>query len=410
MNTDLPSLIAIALLLLFSAFFSSSETGLFSLDILTFRKLRRKKGYKRISAMLSRSSVLLITILLGNTAVNVALSSLLERQLSINNYLLATVTVTAIILFFGEIIPKTVAVSHAEGVSLFNSRLLYPLFYVFRPIVAPIEALSNVILLWMNRFFQREKDDNDAHLDALLSIVSRGSFLNSDEKKLVESVLKFSGREVWNIMVPRNKLVSVEKDASVKELVGLIKKFRYSKIPVFSEQDNQIVGVIYLRNIFEYIHSPEKAADKKVSDIMEDMYFIPKTKRLSEMLEDFQQKKIRVATVVDEYGSAIGIVTLADVLGEIVGEIVDEKLNIKKKIIRLSKTRSLVSGDISIDDFNENFDTHLSSEEFETLAGYIIEQVEDIPEVGYTLDLSKVSIRVRERRSNHIEKFLVERK
>lgn len=413
MNTeDIPSLILILVLLLFSALFSSSETSLFALDSVKLKTMHKRKGIKRIRQLLKQGSLLLIAILLGNTTVNIALTAVMEHTLAIENYIYSTIIVTAILLFFGEITPKTIAISRVEGVSIFTSKLLYPIYIILRPIARPIKAVSNLILKAMDKIFKPKNNSSvrDSHLTALLAMVSRGSFLDNDEKKLVESVLKFTSREVENIMTPRTKLISIRKTSPIKEAVKLAQKTKFSKIPVFDKTDDNIIGVIYLRDIFFYIHNPKEIKNQTVGDIMEKMYFVPETKKLSEMLEDFQTKKIRMAAVIDEYGSSLGIITISDVLGEIVGEIVDESFDIKKKIVRVNRKRFLVAGDIAIDDFNDYFKTKISGDEFDTLAGFAIEKVGDIPDEGQSIEVGKYIFTVRHRTINHIEKFIVERK
>lgn len=371
--------------------------------------MRGKRGVKKLKQLLSQSSVLLVMILFGNTAVNVALSSILEHKLEFEVYILTITIATAVLLFVGEIAPKTIAVSRVEKMSLSNMRLLYPMFVILKPITQPIAKLSE----WILKLFENAKKDNEngeEHIDALLSIVSRGSFLDDEEKKLVESVLKFAGRDVSNIMTPRNKMESVEKDAPLDEVIALVRETHYSKIPVHSETDDNIVGAVYLRDLFSYLHNKEARKGIKVGDVMEEIYYVPESKKLTEMLEDFQSKKIRIAAVVDEYGSSIGIVTVSDVLGEIVGEIVDERLNMDKKFVVISKKRTLVAGDVPLDDFNDYFSTRLESDEFDSLAGFVIDRVGDLPEEGHSLSIGRYNIIVRDRDSNHIEKFLVEKK
>ena len=241
-------------------------------------------------------------------------------------------------------------------------------------------------------------------------MVSREGIFEKEEKNLIESVLNFAGREVWNIMTPRTKVTSIEKEKPIKDIIRLFKRTKLSKIPVYAVTDDNIVGVAYLRDFFQYVHNPEKTSDKKAGDIMEPMYFVPETKKLSEMLEDFRKKKIRIAAVVDEYGSSLGIVTIADVLGEIVGELMDESFKLERKIIRIAKKRYLVSGDISLDDFNNYFHCELTSREYESLAGYMIELAGDIPENGYTLETDKCRIIIKDRSEKHIEWFIVEEK
>jgi putative hemolysin len=315
-----------------------------------------------------------------------------------------------ILLAVCELTPKTLAILRSEQTAVFNSRLMYPFFVVASPVTKIIDWFTNGFLFLVNRLHKKEAPGLDKNqLSALISIVSREGIFEKEEKKLIESVLNFAGRELWNIMTPRTKVVSIEKEAPVKEVVRIFKKAKYSKIPVYENTDDNIAGVIYLRDIFHYAHNPEKTSEKKAKDLMEPMYFVPETKRLSEMLEDFRKKKLRIAAVVDEYGSSHGIVTIADVLGEIVGEIIDESFTLENKITGISKDRFLVRGDISLYDFNEYFQSQLASKNYETLAGYVIENAEDIPEVGYSIKIGELKIEIKQRSDKHIEQFIVEK-
>ncbi|OHD54488.1 MAG: hypothetical protein A2Y33_04795 [Spirochaetes bacterium GWF1_51_8] len=407
---EIIKLVLIPVLLIFSAFFSSTETALFSLDTMQIRKMRKNSAYKRIRQLLGESSTLLITLLLGNTMVNVALSSLMEGIVPIENTIIQTVIVTAILLFFGEISPKAIAINFKEPIAAFNSRLIYPLFLFFKPITKPITGLSNLILKALNRMKQEGETIDDDHLAALLSMVAKEGFLEAEEKKLVESVLKFAQKDVSEIMTPRNKLVSIKDSATVKKAIEILRTGKHSKMPVYSKTDDNIIGTIDIRHIFPYLFSSSSIDKMSVKEIMEPMYFVPPTKKLSEMLEDFKTRKIKIATVVDEYGSALGVVSIADVLGEIAGEIIDESFDIQRMILPLSEKRYLVSGDISLDDFNEFFKTKLSSEEFDTIAGYIIESKGDIPPAGFSMEIERYTLHVRDRSASRIDKCIVERR
>lgn len=400
----------IAFLLIASAFFSSSETALFAMDDMRIRKLADKNSRKRIRTMLKNSSILLVTILLGNTVVNVAVSSLLESQLGIENALLSTAIVTVFLLFFGEITPKTVAIYRVETTSVFNSKILYPFYFIMKPVSRMVEGFSGAVLRLFKIFHKKEAEDKGLeHLSALQSIVSREQIFDEEEKKLIERVLNFAGREVWNIMTPRTKTLCVGKDHPLRDVIKLLKKNKYSKIPVYEGTDDNLVGVIFLSDVFPFVHHPDKLGEKTAGDVMKPMYFVPETKRLSEMLEDFKLKKIVIAAVIDEYGSALGIVTIADVLGEVVGELMDESFTLEKKLCRISKDRYQVAGDISLDDFNAYFGTDLESSEFETLAGYVIEQAGDIPDNNYVLDIGKYKLGILEKSEKHLEKLYVEK-
>ncbi len=405
------NLIIIFILLLLSAFFSSSETSLFALDEMKIKKIRSRTDKKRIKKLLSNNALLLITILACNTAVNTAAAALLERQLSIGNIVYSTIAVTVILLFIGEITPKTAAIMRVVPVSVFNSRLLYPLYIFLSPVSRVVNSFTGFIINILKSARPVHSDMEDSErLSAILSIVAREDIFNPEEKRLIENIVHFTEREVWNIMTPRTRVFSVERNMPIREVIRLAKRMKMSKIPVYERTDDNLTGVIYLKDIFHYSIYPEKTENKKAADIMEEIYFIPETKKLSEMLDDFKRKKIRIAAVVDEYGSATGIVTIADVLGEIVGELMDESFTVDKKIIILSKDRYLVSGDLSLADFNEYFHASLKSVDYETLAGFIIESAGDIPETGYVFENDDYIISVREKSEKQIELFMVERK
>jgi putative hemolysin len=411
MNTEWLQLSVIVLLLLSCAFFASSQTSLFALDEMRLRKFKNRNTKKRLRILLKSPSLLLVTILLGSTLANVAAASLMEKKLELDNPLYTTLIVTGIILFFGEITPKTIAILRSEPVAAFDARLLLPFFQILKPLTGLINKMAESVLKLLTKLQKKDTSDFDKdQLSAIQSIVSREQIFDEDEKKLIESVLNFAGREVWNIMTPRTKTISVEKNTAIKETVKVFKKHKVSKMPVYDETDDNIAGVIYLRDIFQYVHNPEKGSEKKAGDFMEAMYFVPETKKLSEMLEDFRNKKIRIAAVVDEYGSSLGIVTIADVLGEIVGEIMDESFKLDKKIVRVTKDRFLVSGDISLDDFNTYFEANISSDEYETLAGYIIEKAGDIPDSGYCIEIENYNVIIQDRTEKQIEQFMIERK
>lgn len=410
MNFNWFSIIVCAVLLAVSAFFASSETALMSLDEIRIKKIGNKKARVRIQLLLRSSSLLLITILLGSITFNTAAVSMLEELFSIENLVLSTIAVTAVKLFVSEIAPNTVAILRTERIAVFNSRVLYPFYVLFRPVALGLDRLINILPNLIKKARERgsEEHDDADHLSALMSIVSREGLFSKEEKKLIGSVLKFAGREVWNIMTPRINLVSVDKKAPLKEVVKLVKKTKHSKIPVFEGTDDNLVGVIHLKDLFPFVHNPDKNIDKKAGDLMTPMYFVPETKKLSEMLDDFKKKKIRIAAVVDEYGSSLGIVTAADVLGEVVGELTDERFTLANKIVRISQKRFLVSGDIGLSDLNSYFGTELSSADYETLAGYVIGSAGDIPDEGYALQAGKYKITLREKSEKHLEIFIVE--
>jgi len=403
------SLILFPLVIFFfimSAFFSSAETAVFSIDEVKIKKIRSYKTKKIVKNFMKNSSLFLLTILLGNTIANILISSSLERILPIKQPLLLTIVITSLILLFGEIIPKFFALNFSIGLVSIYSNILYGIFKILKPVLKYIDSLLVKLTEKIRR--KKEAPQKEESYLALQSIVSRGGIFDMEEKELIENVLNFVRRNVWNIMTPRNRVFSVERKSTLKEVLEELGERKYSKIPVYENTDDYIIGYLELKDLLLY-QLKNKEKDVSIDKFLKPMYFVPETKTLPEMLEDFQKKGIKIATVVDNYGSAVGIVTIADVLGEILGEFIDESFGIEDKIIQLSENRYLVSGDISIDDFNDYFNTSIESKEYETIAGFIISSVGDIPKEGDYIKVEDKKITVKRKKQTHIEQLIVEK-
>ena len=268
--------------------------------------------------------------------------------------------------------------------------------------------VAKLISFFRRKSKKAEEDGGRDIIFALQSIVSSEEIFDPEEKDLIENVLSFARREVWNIMTPRNKVEAIEKSATFEDVMDILKSKKYSKIPVYEGTNDNIIGYIEIKDIL--VNSLELTSKSiSIDKIIKPMYFVPETKKLSEMLLDFEKKQIKIATVIDEYGSAIGIVTVSDVLGEILGEIIDESFKIENKIVPLSEDRFIVNGDISIDDFKEFFNVEVENGDFETLAGFVIEKFGDIPDEGYSIEMENLRIVLKKKTHSHIEQFLVER-
>lgn len=392
---------------LLSAFFSSAETAVYSIDEIKFKKIRDTTTRRIVRGFIKNSSLFLLGILLGNTLANILVASSLERILDIRKPIFLTLVITALILIFGEIIPKFFAMYFPVRVVSIYSRILNVFFIALRPFLSWVNLL---LLKLVDRISKKKKDRElrSAGISALQSIISREGIFESQEKEIIENILTFVRREVWNIMTPRNKLFSIEKNTEVKEVLKKLKKKRFSKIPVYDGTDNNIVGYVETRDLL-LLSFEEKDKNTTVENLMKPMYFVPETKKLPEMLEDFEKKGIKIATVVDGYGSAVGIVTLSDILGEILGEFIDESFNIEGKIVEISDGKFLVTGDLSIDDFNEYFHLNIEKGDYETLAGFVINYFGNIPREGDFIVVEDKKITVRKKKQTHIEQLLVEK-
>lgn len=408
MEVDVISWLIVVGLLFLSAMFSSSETVFVGLDetkvrIGLFARIRKKLRY-----LVKCGGAVLLIVLFLNNMVNILLSSFLSQRLHITEPWLSSLIITGLILFFGEMLPKTFSLYKMDLMILANSFWFYPVFRVLEPAAQLAYKGVERMIRWLHHFRKNlSEDTKEVRLDTLLSIVSRENLFSDEERDMVESVLNFAKREVWNIMTPRVRVVSVPSNMPIPEILKVCEKSHFSKIPVYEETEDNLVGVVYIQDLLEYVHR-EKKNVKVARDIMQPLYYVPETKKLSDMLEDFKQKKLRMAAVVDEYGLAIGIVTIADVLGDIAGEVMDETFGLQKKIVKINPNRFQVSGDVSLMDFNDFFDSYLQSETYETLAGYLIEKYGDIPEKGTVIVAENFTFTIQKSSDKQIETVMVE--
>ncbi|URA09845.1 hemolysin family protein [Thermospira aquatica] len=396
------------MLFILSAMFSSSETVFIGLDETQIRTSKYSRIRKQLRHITKRGGAVLVIVLLFNNMVNILLSSILSQQFSIQNPFLSSLVITGLILFISEMFPKTLSLFKPDALIRFNIIWFYPLFRVFEPLGQLTYKGIERFINFLRKIHKNTPDTaHDVKIETLLSIVSRENIFSKEEKDMIESVLNFAKREVWNIMTPRIRVVSVSADTPIPEILKICEKSHYSKIPVYEDTEDNLIGVVYIQDLLEYVHR-EKKQSKTARDIMKPLYYVPETKKLSDMLEDFKHKKLRLAAVVDEYGLAVGIVTIADVLGDIAGEVMDETFGLHKKIIKLSSTRFQVSGDVSLMDFNDYFDAHLQSDTYETIAGYLIEKYGDIPEKGTIIQTEHFIFTIQKSTDKQIEAILVD--
>jgi len=409
MNLITMSLLIFAIILiLLSALLSASETAFFSLDEL---KLRYFKAHevRTIRKLNKQATLLLAAILIGNTSTNILLTTVLEtwfKELGSNFTLtISTLVVSSIIILFGEILPKTFATVQIQTIIPFILTPLHIILHIFSWIAKPVNHLS----LWLTRKFSHLLPDSENREDrriALYNIVSRGTFLKDKEKILIGRVLSLSERRVTAVMTPRPRVFSVENVMSLNILKKELVEQQFSKIPVYKEKDSNVIGVLYFEDIAMNF-CENKDLDTPVSQYVVPIYFVPESKTLGSLLEDFRKKKFSIAAVVDEYGDCLGILTLSDIMAELVGEVVDEIFEKDSDIVQQLPNRYIVDGEVSLIDFNEKFATTITSEEYETIAGFLIEQAGGIPPLYYTYENGTLIITVREKTATQIKSLSV---
>jgi gliding motility-associated protein GldE len=384
------------ILLILSAFFSGSETAFFSLKKTTLKRFSSSKqlAERQISHLLKDPKKLLITIILGNTVVNIAIASLsalltirfahsvgIDETISL---LINVVIVTAVILFFSEIMPKITAVKNAEKIAKLYAAPLLIFYYLLLPFSSFLNRINNVVVALL----KVDKDKFELSDDELKTLVDLGEekgALEQDEKEMIHSILEMSDTLVREIMVPRTDMIAIDVESTLHQTLSIAKEKLHSRIPVYSEKTDDIAGILYLKDLLPFIR--KKNTDTfDLKKIVRPIHYVPEQKKINELLREFQAEKIHMAIVVDEYGGTSGLVTLEDVIEEIVGEIQDEYDKETPDLKKINETSFLVDGGMDLDDLNEELGLNLPTETgVDTLAGFLLGQFGTVPNAKETI-------------------------
>ena len=383
----------IFLLVIISALFSLAETAFFSLTKIHIKMLEKetKASAKRILKLLAKPKQLLVTTLLANTLVNISATAIATLYMlrwtadfsSAGKSLmmaLLVIVMTVVILVFCEIIPKLYAFSAPVRVARFTAIFIYIVRFMFYPIIIAIEWFIHK-LSKKEDWKSPKKDDWKSPLrtafshEEIRNIVQSDSThhpLEENEKKIIDSIFRFSSTAVKEIMVPRVDITGVEFASSIDEVKKAIIDSGYSRIPVYKKTLDEIIGIIYAKDLILY---PEKS---NIKSIQRKVTFVPENMKIQTLLNQFQSKKRQIAIVVDEYGGTSGLVTLEDILEELVGEIMDEYDNEQPMITQMAENNYLVSAMIQVSELNREFDLNLN-EEFDNLAELLCSELNHIP-------------------------------
>ncbi len=377
------------LLLLGSAYFSASETAFFSLSRLYLKKLENTNtaGSRRILGLLRKPRRLLITLLLGNTFVNMAISSfatLLVLDLAKKNgweasgsITIQIIITTVVILLFGEVMPKLVALATADTIATASSLPLRAIQFLLFPVVWMFDKISTLVSKKqaVDRYLGQRFTSEEFH--NLIQSESSHHDLEDHEKRMLVGLFRFKEAEISEIYVPRVKMTAIDENASMEELRELIVASGYSRIPVYHESVDDIIGILYVKDIL--LH-PENST---IAEIMRPAWFVTENMKVQTLLNQFKTRKTQMAVVVDEYGGTSGVITLEDILEEIVGEIHDEyDLEETPEIVQNSDGLYTVSGMCNIRQFNHEFSTELDTDEYDNLAEYLLAHFNHVPETG----------------------------
>jgi gliding motility-associated protein GldE len=413
-------IITLIILLIFSAIFSGSEVALFSLDNkkLDGIKSNSKLIGKYISSLLEYPRRLLVTILIGNTIFNVA-ASIISVTLALDvakkyhfqtdmALLIQIIVLTISVIIFAEISPKVWANKHPIN---FSKLIAFPLYWTHKFLSPISKALSNSV----NFFTKKIKIDktktalSNEEITELADIVIEKGTIIEEEHELIHGLVAFKSVTVREVMTPRVDMTAISKDISFNELLDVINASGHSRIPVYQDDLDNILGIIYAKDILPFL----KKNNNKFSldSIIREASFVPETKLISKLMQEFQEKKMHISIVVDEYGGTSGVISLEDILEEIVGEIRDEHDAEENEITKISDAKFIVLGKVNKDELEEllNIQIKDAPEDYDTLGGYIFNHAGTIPEVGYNFEEYGFRFTVKEVENNRINKVEIEK-
>ena len=401
--------IILILLLFLSAFFSGSETAFMSL------KLHRKNVPNRIKKILEDSRIFLTSVLSANTIVNISIavfSTYLAKDIfknfgidnSLYLWIIEVLIVGLIILLFGEILPKRIAIRNPL---IFAKTAYYPLrfFLLFiKPFTLIVNGIIKTIMLPFP-FIKKEKIfDTEEELKIVTELGEEEGTIQEDESDMIQSVLEFDDKMVREIMTPRVDITSISSDSTIDQLMDTIKEKKYSKIPFYDENIDKIKGIIYAKDILPYLLG-SRPKNLKISDFSKEPYFVPENKPIDDLLEDFRIRKTQIAIVVDEWGGTAGLVTVEDIVEEIFGEIRDPYDIEKDLVVKQSDGKYLLDAKIGIYDIEEELDLEFPEDrDYDTLGGYIFSELEKIPDKGEAVIFNNWNFKVITLLENRIQK------
>jgi len=400
----------LVVLFLFSAFFSGSETAFFSLGKVRFKQIEnlRSPAAKKAIYLLSDPHKLIITILIGNTLVNIAASSIMAdifyTQMGEKGIGVSIIVMLLIILVFGEVTPKMFALSNAQKFSFFASfpllffeRLFAPLRYFFSKVAG---GLVRAIGLRIPSEKPRITEQEIRHL---FSIGKKKGVVKAKEKSMIEGILQFKDLNAADIMTPRIDVAALHLTEKQDELIREVKENQYSRLPVYIHNLDNIVGVIHAK---DFLLAPPATSTR---ELVRKPYFVPESMRIDDLLHDLQRMKIHMAIVTDEYGVTSGVVTIEDILEEIVGEIRDELDFERPKIRKIDQKTFEADGQVHINDINEEIGLGIETEEVDTIGGFVVLKMGKIPQAGDSIEINGYLITVDDVSKNRITSLKIEK-
>ena len=394
-----------------SAFFSSSEAAFLSLQRTRIAHLVSTgvAGASRVAQMMDQPERMLSTILLGNNLVNVAFAALitvialsfLDERVGVA---VATAVATSLLLIFGEVVPKTIAVRHSERVAFLYVRPLKWIEALLWPFV--------IVLRWISSLFGGggvgvRRSITEAELRSLIGIGEAEGAFEPEEAEMLESVFRFGDRQVREVMTPRTEIAFVERGAILGEFLDMYAEHSHTRFPVYKGSMDNIVGILSAKDILKSMSSRAIAPDKAVTESIRDAYYVPETKRIAELFDELRQSGNQMAIAIDEFGGIAGLVTLKSLLEEVVGRVGEEGEGPEEEYEALGEGTFQVDGGMSIDEAKDGLGIELPEGDYETVAGFVLESLGHIPAQGEQFEYRDLKVEVTEMKGLKVETIML---
>ena len=384
-SSDVIQLIILLVLLFLSAFFSSAETAMTTVNRIRIRSLA-DDGNARAKTLLKITddpAKFLSAILIGNNIVNLSAASLttsLAYGLGGSMVAIASGILTLLILLFGEITPKTMATIHSEKISLLYAPVISIFIRLMTPVIFIVNGLANIIL----RIIHVDPNANtnvmtENDLRTIVDVSHEDGVIESEEKEMINNVFDLGDAKAKDVMVPRVHVTFADVNSTYDELIDIFREDKFTRLPIFEDTTDNVIGTINMKDLLLY----DNKKDFHLRDILREAYFTYEYKNISELLLEMRESSFNIAIVLDEYGETAGLITLEDLLEEIVGEIRDEYDDNEEDFIKeIGPHEYLVEGSTNLEEINDRLDLDLSSDDYDSVGGLIIEHLDRLPEVG----------------------------
>lgn len=385
-SSDYIQLLTLVLLIGLSAFFSSAETALTTVNKIRVRTLAEagNKNAITLTKILENQSKMLSAILVGNNVVNLSASSMsttLAMSIWSNKAVgIATGILTLVILVFGEISPKTVSTLYSETISLKYAKFIYGFMTITTPVIYVVNVLSMAFLRLIHVDPNRKHDAiTEDELRTIVEVSHEEGVIETEEKKIINNVFDFGDSVAKDIMIPRIDMVMVEVNAAYDELLDIFREEKYTRMPVYKETTDNVIGIINMKDLILV----EKHDNFSIRELLREPIYTYEYKNTAELMVEMRQTSNNMIIVLDEYGATAGMITLEDLLEEIVGEIRDEyDEDEEQELVELGPGEYVVEGSMKLDDLNDQLDLELESEDYDSIGGLIIGQLDRLPEEG----------------------------